>query len=273
MPARTRPKAQPSGPKTNSSSSVTTPPPPPSLPLREYFALLSYHSALLIASFLFLPRSTKGTRLSQRSSADRPEHPFLTPLTANPLRTMAWHVVGLAVCVTWWGQHLRTWRAGSKTRDDSPASRQKRRRALADRLLETAATTLFGTVILVPVIFAFGAPLDSHFGHTVFLALHLSLLLVWPVIHALGIPSAESAILDRFRLSRLFCQFGAETPLERALVYPAVGTLIGAWIGAAPLPLDWDRPWQSYPLTVTVSSLLGYIVGGYASWAHSALEA
>jgi hypothetical protein len=132
MPARTRPKAQPSGPKTNSSSSVTTPPPPPSLPLREYFALLSYHSALLIASFLFLPRSTKGTRLSQRSSADRPEHPFLTPLTANPLRTMAWHVVGLAVCVTWWGQHLRTWRAGSKTRDDSPASRQKRRRALAD---------------------------------------------------------------------------------------------------------------------------------------------
>ncbi|GFZ51415.1 hypothetical protein JCM24511_09177 [Saitozyma sp. JCM 24511] len=270
MTARTRPKAQPSGPKTNSSKPETT---TPSLPLREYFALLSYHSALLVASLLFLPRSTKGARLLQRSSADRPEHPFLTPLTADPLRTMAWHVVGLAVCMTWWAQHLRTWWAGSKTRDDSPPSRQKRRRALADRLIETAATTLFGTIVLVPVIVAFGAPLDSHFGHTVFLALHLSLLLVWPVIHALGIPSPGSAILDRFRLSRLFCQFRAETPLERALVYPAVGTLVGAWIGAAPLPLDWDRPWQSYPLTVTVSSLLGYIVGGYASWAHSALEA
>jgi hypothetical protein len=134
MTARTRTKAQPSGAKANSPSSGTTPSssPSPSLPLREYFALLSYHSALLVASFLFLPRSTKGTRLSQRSSADRPEHPFLTPLTADPLRTMAWHVVGLAVCMAWWGQHLRTWWAGSKKRDDSPESRQKRRRALAD---------------------------------------------------------------------------------------------------------------------------------------------
>lgn len=126
MTARTRPKAQPSGPKTNSSKPETT---TPSLPLREYFALLSYHSALLVASLLFLPRSTKGARLLQRSSADRPEHPFLTPLTADPLRTMAWHVVGLAVCMTWWGQHLRTWWAVS---DDSPPSRQKRRRALVD---------------------------------------------------------------------------------------------------------------------------------------------
>ena len=34
------------------------------------------------------------------------------------------------------------------------------------------------------------------------------------------------------------------TPMERALVYPVVGTVIGAWAGVFPLALDWDEPWQ-----------------------------
>lgn len=36
----------------------------------------------------------------------------------------------------------------------------------------------------------------------------------------------------------------AESPFERALVYPMVGTLCGAWVGVLPICLDWDRPWQ-----------------------------
>ena len=24
----------------------------------------------------------------------------------------------------------------------------------------------------------------------------------------------------------------------------AIGTFIGAWLGAVPIPLDWDREWQ-----------------------------
>ena len=31
---------------------------------------------------------------------------------------------------------------------------------------------------------------------------------------------------------------------EAAVFYPAVGAMIGAWAGAIPIPLDWDRPWQ-----------------------------
>jgi phosphatidylinositol glycan class F len=86
--------------------------------------------------------------------------------------------------------------------------------------------------------------------------------------------------------------------MERALVYPIVGTLVGAWAGAIPIPLDWDRPWQvsrvlqschlslvsavtrghlvdciqSYPLTLAFASLLGFIAGNYVSWAQSALD-
>ena len=32
---------------------------------------------------------------------------------------------------------------------------------------------------------------------------------------------------------------------ERAVVYPSVGSIVGAWLGAIPIALDWDRPWQA----------------------------
>lgn len=32
--------------------------------------------------------------------------------------------------------------------------------------------------------------------------------------------------------------------VELALLVPAIGTLVGCWLGAVPIPLDWDRPWQ-----------------------------
>lgn len=34
------------------------------------------------------------------------------------------------------------------------------------------------------------------------------------------------------------------TPVERALVYPAIGAMMGCWAGAIPIGLDWERPWQ-----------------------------
>lgn len=41
-------------------------------------------------------------------------------------------------------------------------------------------------------------------------------------------------------------------PIEYTMVYPAAGAFIGGWLGAIPIALDWDRPWQvrsyqSYP--------------------------
>lgn len=41
------------------------------------------------------------------------------------------------------------------------------------------------------------------------------------------------------------------------------GAVIGAWIGSVLLALDWDRPWQAYPLTPAFGMLLGYSIGSY----------
>lgn len=49
-----------------------------------------------------------------------------------------------------------------------------------------------------------------------------------------------------------------------------MGTILGAWLGAVPIPLDWDREWQAWPVTVVVGAYVGYamgkMVGGGWGW-------
>ncbi|KAL7422977.1 Glycosylphosphatidylinositol (GPI) anchor assembly protein [Cryptotrichosporon argae] len=246
------------------STPTPTPKPTPTLSLRPYLSAAAYLSLLLTSVVVFLPRSTAYLTSAapvQRASADRPEPAFLTPLTASPAATAAWVAGGTAVVVGWWSGKMWAWWRDAGVVSGPPKTR--------DAIVATAGTA----ALLVPVLMALGAPLDSFFPHTVLLATTLALLVAYPVVYTLGIPSIHDAgIYDRYRLTKLVCGFRAENPLERALVYPIVGTLVGAWIGAAPLPLDWDRPWQSYPLTPLVGALAGFSTGQYASFARSALD-
>jgi phosphatidylinositol glycan class F len=40
-----------------------------------------------------------------------------------------------------------------------------------------------------------------------------------------------------------------------------VGAFVGAWLGAVPIPLDWDREWQKWPVTIVTGIYLGYVLG------------
>lgn len=41
----------------------------------------------------------------------------------------------------------------------------------------------------------------------------------------------------------------------------SIGTIIGAWLGAVPIPLDWDREWQKWPVTVLLGAVGGWAIG------------
>ena len=43
-----------------------------------------------------------------------------------------------------------------------------------------------------------------------------------------------------------------------------IGTALGAWLGAVPIPLDWDREWQKWPVTIVTGMYLGALVGNLA---------
>ena len=47
----------------------------------------------------------------------------------------------------------------------------------------------------------------------------------------------------------------------------SVGVFLGAWVGAVPIPLDWDREWQRWPVTIVTGAYLGFVVGkGLGGW-------
>ena len=65
-------------------------------------------------------------------------------------------------------------------------------------------------------------------------------------------------------------------PVERALVYPVIGTALGCWSGAFPIALDWDRPWQVGPATPFVRPLPTKMSTGmaidYRTWCHNGVH-
>ncbi|KAJ9121069.1 hypothetical protein QFC24_005050 [Naganishia onofrii] len=216
----------------------------------------------------------KSTTPQQIISADRPEHPFLTPLTANINVTLLWTIAGVVVSMVWWGTHLRRWWMASRTAERAAGSQADKDNTVKDAQKALLAAAV-GSFILYPLLVILGAPITSHFVQTYLFALHFSLLTILPTVYALGIPSLyETGSFERYRLTRLFCELEPRTQLERATVYPVFGALIGAWFGVIPLALDWDRPWQTWPLPPVLTSIIGFIFGGLASFMHSiAVEA
>ncbi|KAI9637124.1 protein-tyrosine phosphatase-like protein [Dioszegia hungarica] len=131
----------------------------PAFNTKQYLTHATYHQCLLFASFVFLPRSSKvGT---QRTSADRPEHPFLTPITYSPIRTMAWYLIGAGVCAMLWGQHLRTWSEGGvriKDRDERVKRTATGVRLKIQRLKDAGIATLISIPCLFVLLYILGAP-------------------------------------------------------------------------------------------------------------------
>lgn len=79
-------------------------------------------------------------------------------------------------------------------------------------------------------------------------ASHLSLLALFPLFYVHGITPAWHDVLKFY------------APIDEVFG-GSVGCLVGAWLGAIPIPLDWDREWQRWPVTIVLGAVGGYVVG------------
>ncbi|KAF9419313.1 kinesin-like protein Klp8 [Podila epigama] len=52
-----------------------------------------------------------------------------------------------------------------------------------------------------------------------------------------------------------------ETFVEAALYCQGMTAIFGAWLGAIVIPLDWDRPWQAWPVPCVLGAFLFYMIG------------
>ncbi|KAJ6565463.1 GPI biosynthesis protein family Pig-F-domain-containing protein [Mycena vulgaris] len=250
-------------------------------PFAGYTSVVGVHTTLLAFSALFLPRTAEVFDFlkpevdpSRLTSKDRPQHPFLDALTTSPVVTLACICAGAVVLQGWWGGWVRAWwidfaleGSGLERRVDRARVDERKFTNLRHAWLTTAATSLLFHGVLI----LFGAPLASHFWETYLLALLLSVLTVFPPAYTLGSPLFTSD-MTWMTWVRLFAEFTTRTPVERAMLYPAVGTIVGCWLGAIPIALDWDRPWQAWPLTPALGAILGYIFSSVAALTASAIR-
>lgn len=103
----------------------------------------------------------------------------------------------------------------------------------------------------------FGAPLVSQGAETTGAAVHLSLLVFVPLAYALK--------TNRSAWVRVLTGDVAWPVPHADVVFTAYGALAGAWLGAIPIPLDWDRAWQAWPLTILFGAYFGASCAALAS--------
>ncbi|KAL6230114.1 hypothetical protein BDW75DRAFT_223490 [Aspergillus navahoensis] len=120
---------------------------------------------------------------------------------------------------------------------------------LTPALLSLTLTALLATPVLSFLLILFGAPLTTHHALTFLCAAHMALLSTFPLIYTHGVDGPVWREI-----------WGAARPLD-AVWGGALGTCLGAWLGAVPIPLDWDRPWQAYPITILTGAYVGYTLG------------
>ncbi|KAF1357403.1 hypothetical protein EJ07DRAFT_167588 [Lizonia empirigonia] len=115
--------------------------------------------------------------------------------------------------------------------------------------LSLLLTTLASTPLLTATLVLFGAPVTTHHTHTLLAGAHIAVLGSLPLVYVHGI-SGETW---REAVALLL-------PIDE--VYGGlIGTVLGAWLGAVPIPLDWDREWQKWPVTIVTGAYIGYAVG------------
>jgi|ERR1700760_931654 len=98
---------------------------------------------------------------------------------------------------------------------------------LQTAILSVLLALLAGTPIVSTILILFGAPLTTSLLETILCGAHLSILAGMPLVYTYGVDSD-----NWMRIGALM------VPIDE--VYGAsIGTLIGAWFGAIPIPLDW----------------------------------
>ncbi|PYI31445.1 hypothetical protein BP00DRAFT_446454 [Aspergillus indologenus CBS 114.80] len=126
-------------------------------------------------------------------------------------------------------------------------------------LLALILTTLLATPVLAILLVLFGAPFTTHHAQTALCAAHMALLTAVPLVYVHGV---DGAVWKEV--------WGAGRPAD-AVWGAALGTCVGAWLGAVPIPLDWDRPWQAFPITILAGAYLGFATGtllGRTKWVY-----
>ncbi|CAN0237052.1 unnamed protein product [Pylaiella littoralis] len=208
-------------------------------PYLEYHGILALELVLTWASF-------------------SPIFPLLTAPRRDPFEEPPSSVPRLACAVAATVAVAAAAASARRMRIRIPMSEQHGRRRGGDgfvRAISRGAVGLVaGALVFHAVAVVLGAPVLRRASETLTFSLLMSSLTSLPVSM-----SSEKPLEDCVEFLR-----GSSSPTaahERGTMVPAAGCALGAWLGAIPLCLDWEQPWQAWPLPMCAGGLLGFSLG------------
>nr|CAH8861512.1 unnamed protein product [Trichobilharzia regenti] len=95
-----------------------------------------------------------------------------------------------------------------------------------------------------------GAPLNEQWRETGLMSLVLTCCTALPFL-----------IFFKANLENLKSVLSPSSPEEKYVAFIGYGCIVGAWLSAGFLILDWDRPWQAWPIPCVVGAILGALIG------------
>ncbi|XP_030413555.1 phosphatidylinositol-glycan biosynthesis class F protein isoform X2 [Gopherus evgoodei] len=104
------------------------------------------------------------------------------------------------------------------------------------RFLKCCVFFFISCILFHGIIVLYGAPLIESVLETFLFAVLLSTFTTLHCLCMLG-PNIQAWI-------RVFSKNGAMSIWDNSLQITTMCSIVGAWFGAFPIPLDWDRPWQ-----------------------------
>lgn len=109
-----------------------------------------------------------------------------------------------------------------------------------------------GCIFFYIICICYGAPLLTSTEETFHFAMLLTVLVCLP-----------NCIFCGSNLNSWFSMFtsNSSSGLETVVYFTSVCSILGAWLGAVPIPLDWDRPWQEWPISCVIGAVSGYCLG------------
>ncbi|CAG9795029.1 unnamed protein product [Diatraea saccharalis] len=123
----------------------------------------------------------------------------------------------------------------------------------------TVSDILKSFVFLLVVLFSFfigiilfGAPILECHEETLMLSALITLLAVFPLIAHCGVEISMQLLFG--------IKSYTKNTIVQMLINNALLTLCGAWLGAVVIPLDWNTPWQKWPIPCYLGAVAGYLL-------------
>ncbi|NWU92382.1 PIGF protein, partial [Upupa epops] len=121
------------------------------------------------------------------------------------------------------------------------------------RFLKCCLYFLMSCILFHVIVVLYGAPLIESVTETFLFSVLLSTFTSLQCLCVLG-PNIQVWL-------RVFSKNGATSIWESSLRITTMFSILGAWFGAFPIPLDWDRPWQVWPISCSLGATFGYSAG------------